>query len=698
MVGDFEGSAAASGFYLQDATGDGDAATSDGIFVFTGAADLVSLGEVVTVTGFARERFNQTTINGANDNTSAVPTVDISHCGTGSVAPTDVELPFPNAGFPERYEGMSVRFPQPLVISEYFNYGRFGEMVLALPLDGETRPFSGTAIDEPGAAANARAQANSLRRITLDDAQSAQNPAMLRHPNGAPFSLTNRFRGGDTVQEAVGVLGFDFSLYRIFPTGPADYTAVNPRPAAPDPVGGNIRVAAMNTLNFFVTLDAIDDDSGTDNLTDNVCGGNANLECRGADGSQPLEFDRQRDKLLTALTGLGADVIGLNELENTPGVEPLQSITSGMPGYAYVDTGTIGTDAIKVGLIYRPSVVTPVGDFQTLDSIDDPRFIDTRSRPSLAQTFEVNATGARFTVVVNHLKSKGSACAGDPDAGDGQGNCSGTRTLAAQALVDWIATDPTGSGDQDFLIMGDLNSYAMEDPIDAITAGSDDVAGTGDDYTNLIAEFEGPYAYSYTFDGQAGYLDHALASATIGGQVTGAAEWHINSDEPSVLDYDTTFKPAEQEALYAPDQYRTSDHDAVVVGLDLTNTPPVGGADVYTTAEDTTLEVSAPGVLSNDSDADGQHLTAALVSGPAHGTLTLRVDGSFSYVPAPNYFGADSFTYTANDGVLSSGAVRVSLQVTAGQRCPARPARHAERAEERVGDGRRVGERHRRRR
>ncbi len=103
--------------------------------MFTGAADLVSLGEVVTVTGFARERFNQTTINGANSNTAAVPAVDISHCGTGSVAPTDVALPFANAGFPERYEGMSVRFPQPLVISEYFNYGRFGEMVLALPLE-----------------------------------------------------------------------------------------------------------------------------------------------------------------------------------------------------------------------------------------------------------------------------------------------------------------------------------------------------------------------------------------------------------------------------------------------------------------------------------------------------------------------------------------------------------------------------------
>ena len=98
----------------------------------------------------------------------------------------------------------------------------------------------------------------------------------------------------------------------------------------------------------------------------------------------------------------------------------------------------------------------------------DPRFIDTKSRPSLAQTFEVNATGARFTVVVNHFKSKGSDCldVGDPDLGDGQGNCSQTRRAAAEALVDWLATDPTGSGDPDFIIMGDLNSYAQEDTID----------------------------------------------------------------------------------------------------------------------------------------------------------------------------------------------------------------------------------------
>ncbi len=81
-------------------------------------------------------------------------------------------------------------------------------------------------------------------------------------------------------------------------------------------------------------------------------------------------------------------------------------------------------------------------------------------------------------MVVNHLKSKGSDCdgIGDPDTGDGQGNCNLTRMAAAQAMVDWLATDPTGSGDPDFIIMGDLNSYAMEDPIDAILAGPDDSA------------------------------------------------------------------------------------------------------------------------------------------------------------------------------------------------------------------------------
>jgi hypothetical protein len=482
-----------------------------------------------------------------------------------------------------------------------------------------------------------------LRRITLDDANSSQNPAVLRHPNGFPFALNNSFRGGDTVQNAIGILGFDFSLYRIFPTGPADYAAANPRPALPEPVGGTVRVAALNTLNFFVTADY-----PAGNPLDNKCGPLNNMECRGWDSDQATEYTRQRDKLLTALAGLDADIIGLNELENSTGVEPLASIVSGLPGYAYIDTGTIGTDAIKVGLIYRPAVVTPVGDFKLLTSAVDSRFIDTKSRPSLAQTFIVNATGAKFTVVVNHFKSKGSACddVSDPDLGDGQGNCSQTRKAAAEALVDWLATDPTGSGDPDFLIVGDLNSYAMEETIAAIKLGADDTASTDDDYTNLIAHFQGEYAYSYTFDGQAGYLDHALANASLFPQITGAADWHINSDEPDVLDYDTSFKPPAQDALYAVDPYRTSDHDPVVIGLNPINYPPTADAGgPYSVYENGSVALSATGAdpegtpvsfawdLDNNGsfETSGQNVifSAAGLTAPATVTVKVQVTDAF---------------------------------------------------------------------
>jgi predicted extracellular nuclease len=655
VVGDFEGTPAASGFYLQDPVGDGDPATSDGIFVFTGSSNLVSAGQVVRVTGFARERFTQTTINGSNSNTSPVTATNVVACGTDAVAATDVTLPFANVDAPERYEGMLVRFPQDLVISEYFNYDRFGELVLALPLAGEPRPFTGTALDEPRAPANARTAANSLRRITLDDAQSAQNPEVLRHPNGSPFTLDNRFRGGDHVANTVGVLAFDFSLYRVVPTAGADYTSTNPRPAAPEDVGGNVRVAAMNTLNYFLTLDTTASDSGP-----GPCGGNANLDCRGADADQPDELPRQRTKLLAALAGLDADVIGLNELENTPNVDPSGDLAAGLGGYEAIDTGTIGTDAIKVGLIYRPAVVTPVGAYQTLDTADDPRFIDTKSRPSLAQTFEVNATGARFTVVVNHLKSKGSACddVGDPDLLDGQGNCSQTRRAAAEALVDWLATDPTGSGDPDFLIVGDLNSYAREQTIDELKAGADDTAGTGDDFVNLINKFQGPFAYSYTFDGQAGYLDHALANRALLPQVERAADWHINSDEPDILDYDTTFKGPAQEALYEPNQFRTSDHDPVVVGLTLLGAPEVADPAVVPEPSEEGESTVASAMFMPVSGDAGDAFRCTVDYGDGSGAVAGTVAGTTCTGPAHAYaeFGTYTVTVTVEDGDEETGS------------------------------------------
>ena len=199
--------------------------------------------------------------------------------------------------------------------------------------------------------------------------------------------------------------------------------------------------------------------------------------------------------------------------------------------------------------------------------VDDPRFDDTKNRPMLTQTFDTVPAGSekseRFTVSVNHLKSKGSDCnsAGDPDTGDGQGNCNDVRVVAAGLLADWLASDPTGTSEKDNLIIGDLNSYAMEDPISVLKEAG---------YTDLVRKFGGEEAYSYVFDGQWGYLDHALGTPSLLSQVTGVADWHVNADEPSVLDYNTDFKSAGQiDDLYAPDEFRNSDHDPVIVGLDL---------------------------------------------------------------------------------------------------------------------------------
>ncbi|MFT6799804.1 MAG: putative extracellular nuclease, partial [Nonlabens sp.] len=210
----------------------------------------------------------------------------------------------------------------------------------------------------------------------------------------------------------------------------------------------------------------------------------------------------------------------------------------------------------------------------------DPRFDDNRNRPALAQTFRQISNQGQLTVVVNHLKSKGSSCAsdGDPDLNDGAANCNLTRAQAAAALVDWLATDPTSSGDPDYLIIGDLNSYKNEDPIDNILLGSDDTSGSTDDYNNLIDDYQGVNGYSYLFDGQLGYLDYALATGSLSGQITGTTVWHVNADEIALFDYNDDIQDTGEAAfqressalpIYEVNAFRASDHDPVLVGIDL---------------------------------------------------------------------------------------------------------------------------------
>jgi predicted extracellular nuclease len=580
VIGDYElpgGTGQIRGFYLQDPTGDGDPATSDGIFIFDNGADNVALGQVVRVSGTAGEYNGQTQISNSK----------VVQCGVnGSVTPTDVTLPAPAMDHWERFEGMLVRFPQTLYVTEHYQLGRFGLVVMTAAKDRLRQP---TSVAAPGDAARALQGANYLKRIIVDDAVNDQNPdPILFGRGGQPLSARNSLRGGDSATGIVGVLAYDWAgnaaspnAYRIRPVGalggglPA-FQGTNPRPAASVEAPGRLRVASVNLLNYFNTFDGLPDN--VDNCTNGV--GGAATDCRGADTT--AEFDRQAAKTVAMLLGTGADIIGIAEIEND-GYEPnsaLQDLVGRLNAataagtYAFIDadaaTGqanALGTDAIKVGLIYKPGKVTPVGKTAALNAAAFVTGGDSaeRNRPALAQTFAEAATGARFTVVVNHLKSKGSACDA-PDILDGQGNCNKVRTRAAEALAAWLATDPTAAADPDVLILGDLNSYAQEDPLAALERAG---------YTNLIEKFLGDAAYSYVFDGQWGYLDHALASASLVAQVASVAEWHINADEPSVLDYNTDFKSAGQVgSLYADDLYRSGDHDPTIVGLNLTQPAP----------------------------------------------------------------------------------------------------------------------------
>jgi predicted extracellular nuclease len=546
VVGDYQGAGQFSGYHVQEEDVDADAnpATSEGIFVFN-TSFPVSVGDKVRVRGnvfeFTSSGITLTELTSVNN---------VLICSAGnSVTPATVNFPVNHLDDLEAFEGMLVNLPQQLTVTETFTLGRFGEVTLS----AGGRLFNPTSITTPGAAAIAQQDLNNRSRIVLDDGNNQQNIDPTIYPAGG-LSASNTLRSGYTVNGLTGVLEQRFGVYRLQPVGPAAFNADNPRPASPASVGGTLKVAAMNVLNYFSTIDA-----GPD-----ICGPLANLDCRGADSA--FEFTRQRDKIISAIIGLNADVIGLMELENnaTAAIQDLVSglnASAGAGAYAFINTGTIGSDAIKVGLIYKPASVTPVGAHAILDSTVDPLFDDAKNRPALAQTFSQNANGQKFTVVVNHLKSKGSDCndVGDPDTGDGQGNCNITRRNAAIALVNWLATDPTGSGDPDFLIMGDLNSYAMEDPITVIKNAG---------YTNLIDAFLGSHAYSFVFQAQSGYLDHALSNPSLTPQVTGATEWHINADEPIVLDYNVEFKSANHvNTLYAPGAFRSSDHDPLIVGL-----------------------------------------------------------------------------------------------------------------------------------
>jgi predicted extracellular nuclease len=591
------------GFFLQEEPGDADAnaATSEGIFVFN-TSFPVNTGDKVRLTGSVLE-FNTGGISLTE--LTSVSALNVCSAGNPLPSPVPVALPAADTLGLERYEGMLVQLPSGLTVTGNDTLGSFGEVALATQ-----RLFNPTEIAAPGAAANAQAAANALQLIILDDGSSFTNAALDPKPfpqgGGLDADLPRTLRLGDTVNgQITGIFDHRFGNYRIVQPL-VNFNATNPRPSLPAAPGKALRVASFNVLNYYTTFG-----SG------NNCGPSFTVSCRGA--SDVTEFVLQANKIVSAINTMNPAVAGLLEIENDVNQTAINDLVSrlnaaaGTNKWAAISTnGSMGTDSIRVALIYQPAMVTPVGNYRVLTSISpdpnaqllttvDARARSTDNRPALAQTFQAAGVPrpdlTRFTVVVNHWKSKGSGCgASDPNLNDGQDDCNRTRVSMAQAILDWLATDPTSSGDPDFFIIGDLNAYSKEDPISALTNTAFSLPANGTGFPALPANDKAlfrhlnallaPGQYSYQFGNTSGFLDHILVSPSVDRQVIDFRVWHINADEPSIFEYETSNKSASQlNTLYAPDAFRSSDHDAVLATFnplcgDLDNDGDVDTADL----------------------------------------------------------------------------------------------------------------------
>jgi predicted extracellular nuclease len=389
---------------------------------------------------------------------------------------------------------------------------------------------------------------NDAATVIIDDGSARQNifPPTLFPGLGTRIDSV---RVGSVINGVSGKLVKAGRVLLLVPDEPLQWTPAS-RPKRPDLGDAVVTVASFNVLNYFTTID------------------DGRNQARGADND--LEFKRQEAKIVAAIIALEADVIGLMELENN--VEAEQQLVAalnqnvgsnvfkacGIPERFESLPG--GSDAIRVGIIYRSDRVRPVGP---VVAIDDEVF--GRARAPVVQTFASKKVSKPFTVIVNHFKSKGGASnAGveNKNKGDGQAAYNAARRSQAMAICNYIDQQKRRVNSARVLVIGDLNAYTQEDPIDAMRAyGLIDLRDqpVHDDGSN-----EAGGHYSYLHYGQSGSLDHALATPSLAADVTGVATWHINADEPRLMDYNQEYKP---QSVFKPDPFRSSDHDPILIGI-----------------------------------------------------------------------------------------------------------------------------------
>ena len=551
-----------SGYWIQEEDNDADANsnTSEGVFVYD-YKSTVSIGDKVRLMATATEYNNATQLKSVGE---------LSVCAVNQTLPTaiSVTLPVDDLTELEAVEGMLIENNQNLIVSDLYGTGygfaNYGQFVVSSKLH-----FQPTEIAAPlSDAAIAAAEARPLDVLLIDDGVAASYPSYIPFPDESGYNASNPMRIGYRVPTLAGVMHGWKNNYTVIPSNIViDPTA--PRTAEPVIAQeANLVIVGMNVLNYF----------NGDGL------GEGFPTSRGAPSYEALVM--QTDKIVSALTVMNADVIALMEIENDGFGEnsAIQSLVTALNvmqsegnEYTFINPGvsTIGTDEISVGLLYRNQKLQAIGNTAILDSSNSPLnengevlFVDTKNRPSLIQSFSFE--GDTFTLSVNHLKSKGSACDEADEGLDGQGNCNQSRTNAAQALAEFLGTNPTGIATDKVMILGDLNAYSQEDPMQLFYQnGFENLK-----YTNKATE-EKPFSYSYS--GFLGSLDHALSSPALTDNVLSVDAWHINSVEDSTMDYLTedngqTYSSIDNYA--APDAYRSSDHDPIIVALNMGNSAP----------------------------------------------------------------------------------------------------------------------------
>lgn len=570
-----------NGFYLQTPGTGGDIdlaahTASDAVFVFGSAATAtVKKGAYVEVTGEVSEYNSLTEITAAADGVRVLDEV------AEAVQPATIAWPA-TEDERERFEGMLLAPTGDFTVTDNYDTNRFAILGLAA---GTTPLRTPTDVARPGTEEyDAAVDDNAARGVILDDGASVNYLTAGKNDPLPYVSLENPVRVGAAVTfETPVVLDFRNDAWTFQPTEqltvanadtvqPASFE--NTRTSAPEPVGGNVKISSFNVLNYFTTTaesvgctSTYDDREGNP-ITARSCPDNGP---RGAANAENLE--RQQAKIVAAVNGLGADVVSLEEIENSAQFgkdrdEALSTLVAalnaalGAEQWAFVPSPAVlpaSEDVIRTAFIYKKAVVAPVGESVILD---DPAFAN--ARQPLAQAFApLGDPDAKILAIVNHFKSKGDS---DPKAtGDNangiQGAFNGDRVRQAEALGNFAEERSAAVGTDDVFLLGDFNSYTQEDPIEKLRSFGFEPLETG----------TGKYSYSY--DGQSGSLDHVLASPSARELVTGTDIWNINAVEALALEYSRFNYNALN--FYDSSPYRSSDHDPVIVGLDLSSTTEI---------------------------------------------------------------------------------------------------------------------------